>query len=177
MSATRSNFVDVLAWALLVGNVLGVVIALLQLALVGAVTPEMLMTPPLDAFPPGALGLLRGFAIFFLILSVVMTYAAYALLRRHEWARRLHVVVFALSIAWGVLWIALFAFGFDMSALAPSDVGAHIPELQAAMKAVRLVVLIATMALCVLFAWLIKRLRSPEVKAEFRAANRGTGTA
>ncbi len=169
MSATRSSFVDVLAWALLVGNVLGIVIALLQLALVDAVTAEMLATPPLDALPAGSLDLLRGFAIFFLVFSAFMTYAAYALLRRREWARRVHVVMFALGIVWGVLWTGLVALGFDMAAIVPADVVADLPELDAAMRATRVVVLITTIALCVLLAWLIKRLRTPEVKSEFTA--------
>jgi len=150
-AATRppSSFVTGLAWTLIVFNALGILVLLLQ-------------NFALDAMIDGtALTLSRTAGLVFLAISVFLTYAAYALLKRRNWARVTYVVVLALAIGSHVLSALALGAGMDFAASqAP-------PGMENVMRTTLVVSIVLLLGMCIVFVWLIRRLRSPEVKAEF----------
>jgi uncharacterized protein (DUF486 family) len=151
-TAPQSSFVTGLAWTLIVFNALGVLVLLLQNVAINVAGPALLD----GAAPAGTLALSRSVGIAFLAIAVFLTYAAYALLKRRNWARVTYVVALAIAIVSHVLSAFALGIGLDVAtSQAP-------PGMENVMKTIVLL-----LGMCVVFVWLIRRLRSPEVKAEF----------
>ena len=165
---TQSTFVTALAWILIAFGCLGVVIAIMQNVMVNFVFPQMSApSGEANAFPLTAF---RIMAATMLAVTALVAYAAYALLRRRNWARRTYVVLFAVGAAWNVIWVLIFivAIFFGMSlplGAFPMPTGAD-----AAFKVFIITYAVFALAMAALFAWLAKRLHSPAVKAEFLGA-------
>ena len=100
-----------------------------------------------------------------------MAYAAYAFLLRRNWARRTFILVFALSIAWCVLGFLAFALGFGLARFPTSGAGAVPADMRAMLNVMAVMSGLFALGICVLFGWLIKRLRSSSVRAEFIKPN------
>jgi hypothetical protein len=173
-SPSQSTFVTVLAWVLIVFNGFGVFVVLMQNVMINFMLPSMLATHNptdqfLETFP---ITFARVVGIVFLGLAVFITYAAYALLKRRNWARRTFIVLFALGILWNILGAVAFGLGFGFSDFPTPGQGTLPPEILRAMFTGTIVVFaIYAVGTSVLFSWLIKRLRSPSVKAEFSNAS------
>jgi hypothetical protein len=167
-SVRRSDFVTVLAWVLIAFNGFGVLGALLQNLMMNFVMPSVLAhapaDPALDDFP---LTVFRVVSVLFLVFSAFTTYAAYALLQRRNWARQTFIVLFALSIAWNVLFGAVAVFGFGMTDFLGAGGSTAPPELRVLFKGMAVAFAIFAFAMAAVFVWLIKRLRSPAIRAEF----------
>jgi hypothetical protein len=160
-----ATFVTVLGWVLIVFTGLGVLATLLEtivftilLAMPAASAPLADRLPSHLSFPlKTVLGLLVG-------LSVLVFASAVAFLNRRGWARRTFVTLFALAIAVNAAALVLLAAGGSRPA--PLDLGlgervAPVARLLAVPTGV------AAVGLCLLFGWLIKRLTSAAVRAEF----------
>ena len=167
VSTTQSTFVTTLAWILIVLGGLGVAVSLLQNVMIN------LVMPTLDAAhnPPGRnhrevpIALFRVVGIVMLGIVSFLTYAAYALLKRRDWARRTFVVLFALAILFSVLWLVAIGLGvgstfFSLGSNAPAAILSAFGVMVAAYS-------IFVLGFSILFTWLIRRLRSPVIKAEF----------
>lgn len=164
-AAPQSSFVTGLAWISIVLNGLGVFGALMQNVMVNLLMPTMFGNPntlPAQAFP---LNLFRVLALIFLAYAAFMTWAAYALLRRRDWARVTFIVICALSIAWSVLSVLMAALGFGVGGLLPA--AGMTPQMHAVFNTMLTAMLVVCAAICVLFGWIIRRLTSPQIKAEF----------
>jgi hypothetical protein len=167
-STRQSNFVTILAWVLIIFNALGVLGALMQNIIVNFVFPKVMATAPpgmpAEQFP---LTFFRTLAFLVLLFEVFVLYAAYALLQRRNWARRTFVVLFALGIAWNVLALVGFGLGLGFADL----FGVAAQEMPVDPRTVFTTIFIGmavfAILMTVLFVWLIRRLRSPEIKAEF----------
>lgn len=163
-----SSFVTGLAWTLIVFNAIGVLVLLLQNLTLNLVYPTLA-----ESAAPGqetSLAVFRSLGFVFLAISVFLTYAAYALLKRRNWARVTYIVVFALAIVSHVVSAVLVGAGMGTAietGLGAAG-GAAVPaEMAGVIRVTMIVFVVILLAMCVLFGWLIKRLRSPEVKAEF----------
>jgi hypothetical protein len=160
----QSSFVTGLAWTLIVFNALGVLVLLLQNAALNLILPTLL-----ESAPEGqemALGLFRATGFVFLAFSVFLTYAAYALLKRRNWARVTYVIVFALAIVSHVM--SALALGLGLAA--GDALGTMLqgpPGSEGIVRSMMIAFIVILLAMAVVFGWLIKRLRSPAVKAEF----------
>jgi hypothetical protein len=167
--AQQSSFVTGLAWTLIVFNALGILVLLLQNLTLNLVYPTLMQ----EAAPgqETSLAIFRGLGFVFLAISVFLTYAAYALLKRRNWARVTYIVVFALAIASHVISALLVVAGLGTAVelgLAAAGGGEAVPpEMAGVVRVTMIVFVIILLAMAVLFGWLIKRLRSPEVKSEF----------
>lgn len=171
-SAPQSTFVTTLAWTLITFNGFGVFWALMQNVIVIFVFPSMIATdtPTGQALQALPMTFFRVAGVLFLGFAVFMTYAAYALLKRRNWARRTFIVVFAVSIVCNILSAVVFGLGFGLAEFPAWDQAAVPPEFRALFTWIVAVLAILSVGMSVLFAWLIKRLRSPSVKAEFSDA-------
>jgi len=169
-AAPQSTFVTVLAWLAIALNGFGTLIALMQNVMINFVMPAMIANSPKAAAETFPLSAVRVLFLAFLCIVAFMTYVGYALLKRRNWARRTVIVMCALGVAWTLLCILMFAFGFGFGHFPTTPSGA--PQgMDSAFKAMLVMTSIVSLAMCVLFVWIIKRLRSPSIKAEFGQAN------
>jgi hypothetical protein len=162
----QSSFVTVLAVIMLVFGALGVLVGLLQNILLNFVLPQleaaMSQAGPVAAVP---LVFFRVTMVLALAFSVFMTYAAYALLKRRNWARMMFIVLFVVSAVLHVIVAALFGLGFGLASLSGS--GAFPVELQSAVELMTIAFAVFMVAMAVMYVWLVFRLRSPAIAAEF----------
>ncbi len=158
-SGSRSNFVTVLAWVMIAFGVFSVLMVLLQFVLVNMILPAI------GAAVPAAF--LRVSMLFSLAFSVFMTYGAYALLQRRNWARILYIVMFIVSVVLHLLVAAAFGLGFSLVDL-PAAGNELLPrEFQSAFRAMAITLAILMLAMAVGYVWLARRLLSPGIAAEF----------
>ena len=152
---TRSTLVSVLGWLAIAFGALGVLSTIVQVSFVRSVTETPLagMDPALQE---AASQSLTGAAVLSIALCGFLMYAGYALWKRRNWARRTFVVLFALGIAANVIWVAFSSLFSSLFA-----------QLGAGFGALFIVFAIFALGVAALFAWFIKRLRSPAVKSEF----------
>ena len=165
----QSTFVTVLAWIAIWLSGLCVLIGLMQNVMVNFFMPTLFAAPnapPNGAFP---FACFRVFVAAFLACAIFMTFASFGLLRRRNWARLTFIVVCALGIAWSVLSILMFAFGFGLGRF-PAFSAPTVPsQMDAMFKAMFAMVVVFTLGECVLLAWIISRLHSPVIRAEFKS--------
>jgi hypothetical protein len=160
-----ATFVTVLGWVLIGVAGLAVLAVLLQtavftvlLAMPDPPAPPEGRVPPHLALPLRMLlGLLVGF-------SVLVFASAIAFLKRRGWARRTFVTLFALAIVVNVAALLLLVVSSGRPSPLELGTGDRFAPL------VRMMAIptgAAAVVLSLLFAWLIKRLTSPAVRAEF----------
>jgi hypothetical protein len=159
--AQQSSFVTGLAWTLIVFNALGVLVVLIR-----SLAPDVAV-PGYETSLMGS----RVTGLVLLAISAFLTYAAYELLKRRNWARITYILFCALAIVSHLVCAATLLAEMDTIvevAVAAAGGGAEVPPEVASVVAVTIIVFaIFLIAMCVLYGWLIKRLRSPAVKAEF----------
>lgn len=149
---TRSTFVTVVAWVLIVFSGLGVLVSVMQNVLIWVMEPVPLLNARLI------------FSGVFVMLALTLA-AAIGLLRRRNWGRLGVMAILCLGMAWqvvGVVW-QFSAFSditgsFDASAAAQQEL--------AAIRVIQVSTLLFVAVLLGLFGWVVKRLSSDEVKAE-----------
>jgi hypothetical protein len=170
-AASQSTFVTVLAWLTIVLSGFATLVGLMQNVMLNFVMPGVIANAPnasANAFPLVAA---RAFLLAFLCFVAFMTYVGYALLKRRNWARRTLIVLCALGIAWAIFCILMFAFGFGLWRFPTAMPPGAPPGMDSAFKAMLVMTSVLSLGMCVLFGWIIKRLRSASVRAEFNDAN------
>lgn len=176
LTAERSGFITALGWILIVVGGFTTLIAALQNVMFSLMFTEVF--PPqvahADNAPtaPPMMAFMSHYARLFFLLFLVMAAGTLAtgvgLVRRMNWARIASIGLMALGIAWNIggTIAALFMFDVFMPPLeqAPAEFRDNFDLLMKVMMAVNLAV---ALGFVVLFAWLIKRLRSPDIRREF----------
>jgi hypothetical protein len=154
-SAERSTLVSVLGWIAIVFGALGIYSSVAQMVFFSglAEAPIPDVDPALQEVAFRSFGVMSVLSI---ALAGFLMCTGYALWKRRNWARRTFVVLFALGIASNVIWVAFSAM-----------FGSLFAQFGAALGAIFVVFAIFALGMAALFAWLIKRLRSPAVKSEF----------
>jgi len=100
------------------------------------------------------------------LVSAITLVASIGLLRRLNWGRLLFIALLVLSIVWQVAGLALQQAIFSMLPAVPPEAGA--PPVEQFLHVMRVAGVVLTLAFAVLFGWIIKRLVSPAVVAEFK---------
>lgn len=171
---TQSTFVTGLAWVMLLLNGFSVLGSLMQNVLINVFLPTFVASQAdvgLASPMVVPMGLLRVLGLLALALAVIMTWSAWALLQRREWARRMYVSLFVLGIVVNVLGALAFWGGMRYFEPALLGVGDAPPEtMHAILRATATFVAVLVVVTSVLYAWIVKRLTAPDVKAEFAAA-------
>lgn len=175
-TAQRSTFVTVLAWLMIVPSALGVLISTLQNVLVFTVMPVDAMTLPsgpqaeqIPAFARFMMEHIRAVLVAFWLLTVLALASGIGLLRRKEWARLAVIALLALGILWnlGGLYLQHVLLS-SMPAMndAPPEFREQFDRMASTMWTVSIAMALGFSAVS---AWLIWRLASVPVKAEFGA--------
>jgi hypothetical protein len=157
------TFVTVLGWVLIGVTGLGVLSTLLQ---------TVFFTVTVSMPQPMATGAARGSPAFRTFLGLLMAFSilalasAVAFLKRKNWARRTFVMLFALAIVFNAVALVLLVMGTPGAqppALGPGGEG----RFDAMARLLLIPMGIAAVGCSLLFGWLIKRLTSAPVKAQF----------
>jgi len=174
-TANRSTFVTVIAWIFIAVAGFSTVMGILQNVMVNVVFST-------DAFPPGAAGAeqhippialfmfqnMRWFFLALLIASTVTLIAAIGMLLRKNWARRVIIGLLVLAIIWNIG--SLVAQHLFISSMPPMQ-GDVPPDFKNVFDVFRTVITVFSVLIAVvfsvLFGWIIKRLMSPTIRAEF----------
>ena len=169
----QSLFVTVLAWILVVFGGLSILGALMQNVMINIMMPSVIMNQsangqPMPEFP---IGIFRIIGVLFLALTSFVTYAAYSLLKRRNWARRTFIVLFACGIIVNIVWAIAFGLGAGFSTLPTTGEHALPLDMRTMFKVMTMMFVIFSLVMSCLFGWIIKRLHSPVIKAEFNSIN------
>ncbi|SDU32655.1 hypothetical protein [Halopseudomonas salegens] len=176
---TRSTFVTVLAWIFIGLSAFTTLIAIVQNLMVYLLFPREEMTQALQNDPsiqelPVPVQLMMSHMEFLflgvLLVSLITLLSAIGLLLRKNWARCIFIGILGFGILWN-------AGGFIMQQtmmghmVLPEDIPADMAANFTTMTLIfRIVSGIVALVFCTLFAWLIWRLISPGIKAEFTTA-------
>lgn len=173
----RSAFVTAVGWIFIVLAGFSTAIALLQNVMIHLFFPPLEMQRAADEFRnaphmPWAAAFMfehmRALFGLFLALSVLTLAAAIGLVLRRNWARITFIAVLVLGIVWNLAGLVfMFAFFDAMPGIpdhATSDFASHFNAMMWTMVAFNAV---WTLLFSGLFAWIIKRLVSPAIRAEF----------
>ncbi|MEP7314033.1 MAG: hypothetical protein ABI859_15735 [Pseudomonadota bacterium] len=163
-TAPQSSFITVLAWLTLGGGVLGIVSGVLQGVLSTVVMPTLL--PELGG---AVTTLLPGLTFISLALSVFSVWVGVRLLQRRDWARRAMVILLAIGMAFAAagVFVCLTATTLiDGRLLALAGLPDEFFPL---FRAMMIVIGAGCLAVVGVHVWLIARLRSAVIRAEFVA--------
>lgn len=183
----RSSFVNATAWITLCLSILSLLMLALQVVmflaagrtgLFSKLQEQLALDPQASAFLSMALEWLPWLAVLITVQNLLFVTASVGLLKRREWGRKLFIALLALVIVWQIVMIPLqwsMMDHFQGLMMMGQEVR---PEMQAMMQAQmeatsiisRLFSAAFGLIFAALFAWLIWKLRSPRVRAEFAAA-------
>jgi len=176
----RSGFVTGLAWTFIGLAGFATLIAILQNIMLSLVFPldemreamrEAEKAQPTPAFARFMLNNFRLFFASFLALCVVTLVSAIGLLKRKNWARLAFIGVMALGVLWNLAGMVLPFFIFSSMPPVADDTP---PEFRASfdlmMNIMTAFTVVIGLAFAGLFAWIIKKLVSDEIRHEFLAS-------
>lgn len=175
-AAPRSGFVTGLAWTFIGLAGFATLIAALQNLMLFLVFPiEEMRAAAKEANE--AHGVPAGFGfmfehmwllfVLFLLVSATTLVSAIGLLKRWNWARLAFIGVMALGVLWN---LGSLAMPFFMTSWMPVPEQAPPDFLDAfdvIWKIMTVVTILMGLAFAGLFGWIIKRLVSPQIRAEF----------
>ena len=170
----RSAFVNTLAWIFIIFAGFATVTGLLQNIMIWTVFPKEQMSLAMQQaekaphFPPVMQFMFSHFDLFFLcflLVSVTALVAAIGLLKRKNWARLAFIALMSLGVVWNVAGLAV---QFSLLEQMPELSGQAVPaEFAAMMRIMQVVSVVMVLAFCALFVWLIRKLLSAPIRAEF----------
>lgn len=171
----RSTFVTLLAWIFIILSGFGTMIFILQNIMVHIMfdMPEFqeALQTPMPGAPPFMAFLMahfRWFAGLLLLSTIVTLVASIGLLKRKNWARLTIVTMLILSIFSNLAGMVMQLMALPaMQAQFPAIPDA--PDMRIFMIAIAIFSLLITLAFTVLFGWIVKRLLSPAIVAEFQS--------
>jgi len=169
-SSKAATFVTGLGWVLIVLTAFGLITSVMQNVMFSFILPTVEeQVPVTEQMPQGFLVAFRVFAVVLLCVSAFLVFAAWSFLKRRNWARKTFVVVFALGAAWSAFVFLAFGLGFgvfDVFREPPSAAGMP-PSFQAVFRVMGIMFGTLAAGVGALLIWLIRRLRSSDVRAEF----------
>ena len=170
----RSTFVNVLAWIFIILGGFATFISILQNIMIRVLFHKEQMTQALQEaehskqIPAFALFMFEHIDQFFLLVLVVSAISfvsAIALLKRKNWARIFFIVFMSLGIVWNLGGLVM---QFAVFGSMPEVAGKGLPpEFENMMIVMKIASVITVLAFSALFGWIIKKLSSATIKAEF----------
>ena len=177
----RSTFVTALAWVFIALSGFATLVTLLQNVMVWTIFSSGEVRAAMDQ-APSAGGeaswildwMVRHFHLVFLVffLACLATLvASLGLLGRREWARVLFITIMGIGILWNVAGLALgFLMATGMLGEPWASPAAGDEQFKTMMYVMMGFNVLFVGAFVALFAWIVRRLSSAEIRREFRAA-------
>ena len=172
----RSSFVTALAWIFIILAGFATFIAILQNVMISFFFPMEEMQSSMHSanfgehvpdFVQFMFGHIQLFLASFFVLSASLCAVSVALLKRKNWARIAFIGFLALGIIWNVASLILQRAFFSSMSLpdAPTEFHSQFESMTTVMLIFSSIMVIG---ISLLLAWLIKRLASFPIKAEFQ---------
>ena len=174
----RSTFVTVLAWLGIVLAGFATLIGTAQIFIVrtmfrdpamAAVIHDSLATAPIPELAKALFGHIQYVFLFTFLFAAAALAASIGLLHRRNWARLAFVGLLTLGICWNLFSLVIQQAMMSSMQVPLSQPGASVPDFATMFRFMRVFMIVIALGLSVLFAWLISRLVSRPVKAEFAA--------
>ncbi len=170
--AKRSTFVNLIAWFGIATGACATPIALIPTLLMGTLAPQLqagLESQELAQLPAPVRLVLANFALLVQVLligSLATLVFSIGLLKRKNWGRLGVIALVALAIAqqFVLFWVQL-----SMGSTVEAPGGQALPELQSVMLLMQVVGGVLTVVQVGVCAWLIWKLQTPQIRAEFDA--------
>jgi len=169
----RSSFINVFAWISIVFSGFGILIGIMQNIMIQSMMKDVNFGQAMsenENFPPFAKAMLDNFdllAMGNLLITIVIFAASIGLLKRKNWARLFFIVFLIMGIIWTVVG-GIMQFSFMDSVMATNTMPQNMPsEFQSIQYTMKIIIGIMMVAMLGLNLYLIKRLRSDEIKQEF----------
>ena len=171
-SAKRSSFVNVIAWFGIATGACATPIAVIQALMLGTLAPQLqaaLESQELAQLPAPVRLVLANFELLVQVLligSLATLVFSIGLLKRKNWGRLGVIALVGVAIAqqFVLFWIQL-----SMGSTAEAPGGQALPELQSVMLLMQVVGGVLTVVQVGVCAWLIWKLQTPQIRAEFGA--------
>ncbi|MBE9504540.1 MAG: hypothetical protein IME96_10230 [Proteobacteria bacterium] len=174
----RSTFITVLAWIFIIMGGFASIISLLQNIMIFFVFPgeDMKQLVQQGSGVEQAPALIQFFfthmdLIFFALFIVALTtfISAVSLLKRKDWARKVFIGLMLLAITWNLLGVIV---QYSIFSSMPGMMVEAAPTLEyeimmTVLSVIKAVTMIIAVILCILFGWIIKKLGSTRIRAEF----------
>lgn len=173
----RSAFVTVLAWIFIILAGFTMLISIFQTVMVNAafsreVIEELMMQAEENNFPimfQFFISNIRFFVFGFLLVSATTLVSAIGLLFRKNWARIVFICMMIVGILWNIFKIVMH---YIMLPSSPITSGAESSmPFDLIFNIMRILILIITGGVCIVFAWIIKKLATTPIRAEFTREN------
>ena len=169
----KSTFVTTLAWVFIVLSGLATLMSIAQNIMIqtmfndsdfsGAVATQSPDVPAAASFMASHFKL---FFASFLLLSTATLISSIGLLKRRNWARWVFIALMGLGIAWNVGGLVLQAVMFSSLPIPPVTPQDPVP-FQSMFIGIMVFSAVFAIGFSVLFGWIIKRLVSQPIAAEF----------
>ena len=176
-AAPRSAFVTGLAWVFIALGGFSTLIAILQNIMLAVMFPIDEMRSAVkqtsEAHPIPApyrfmAEYFRLFFVFFLVLSATTFVSAIGLLKRWNWARLVFIGIMAVGVLWNLSGLAMpFLMASWMPPMPEHGPAQFRDQFDLLWKIMMAFTILVGLAFAGLFAWIIKRLVSPEIRSEF----------
>jgi len=162
----RTNFTTVLSWILIVFSGIGLLMAIVQNILINLMFESSIqdgITHTSKGFTGFIFSNLNIFVFILGLLILLSFISALGLLKRKNWARIIYIILFVVGIIYMISFV-LLQWGLMNSIIqhAPQEDFGSIFYLT------RIFITVIILGLCVLFGWLIRKLTSVKIKAEFK---------
>ncbi len=165
---SRSTFVTVLAWIFIVGAGFATFVSIMQVIMVSTMfSGEEFHFMPGEA-PTMAKFMSQYFHLFiygFFGVTLFTFVSSFALLKRKNWARLSFIVILAFGILWQVGGL-IMQFAMFSNIPTPSE-GEGFEDFERMRNIIRWFSFAIAIGISGLFAWIIKKLSSQQIVAEF----------
>ncbi len=170
----KSKFVTYLAWMFIITAGLGTFVAIIQNIMVFVFFPGNEVSRILNfseaaeyipAILPFIISHIRLFLLVYLLAAGITFIASIGLLMRKNWARIFFVSIMSLGIIWNLVEMFFYGALIPKIPVFPDEIG--LPNFQTIFSGVRIFAAIFAIGLIILYAWIIKKLVSKNIKREF----------
>lgn len=171
----QSVFVSVLSWVFIVFSAFGCLIMLMETLLFFMMPFDQMLAASAQKsgapqVPALVGGFMRGFILIVLGFNLWALISSIGMLRRKNWARISIIVLLSLGLFWqliGMIWsVALLVLGHSLTGAPVNDPQAAA-FMQPMLYAISGFSLVLGIGMMVLFIWIIRKLVSPAIRAEF----------
>ena len=172
--AGKSKFVTYLAWMFIITAGFGTFAAIIQNIIAFVFFPANEISRILNsseaaeyipAILPFIISHIRLFLLVYLMAAGITFISSIGLLMRKNWARIFFVSIMSLAIIWNLAEMFFFGAMMPKMPVLPAELG--MPNYQAIFPVLRIFAAIIAIGLSILYAWIIKKLVSKNIKQEF----------
>ena len=181
-ASPRSTFVTVLAWIFIVLSAFTTLISVLQNIMMASFPAAEFShaledTTAAAVMPSGARFFFANFRtvlMAMLVVCVLTLIASIGLLQRRNWARLTFIGLLALGIAYmiGTLFLQRSMMSSFTTFPQDSTFQGSQADFSAMLRTMQIFMIVFSLGIAAVFGWIIVRLRSPRIRAEFEQPGR-----